>query len=151
MTSLFQICYHNAVLDIRLSGGADRINRIMKGIIKKADIILFFVLIILGAILTVVPLLGDDNRTQVVITVEGKVYGTYPLSKNQTITIEENGHRNVVAIKDDKIQMMESTCDNQICVNQGAVGTGNLPIVCLPNRVTVVIVEEEEEQDVVTG
>ena len=122
----------------------------MKNIIRKADIVLFIILILLGGILTVSSLISGADKTQVVIKVEGKVYGTYSLSKDQTITIEEYGHYNRVEIKDGKVQMMEANCHNQLCVNQGAITTSNIPIVCLPNRVVVEIVDGEEEVDVLS-
>ena len=121
----------------------------MKQLIKKGDIILFCVLVALGLLFTGISLIGNSNGSRVAIYVEGKEYGTYPLSKDQTIIIDEYGHHNEIAIKDGKIQMMKSNCHNQICVMQGAVSTSNLPIVCLPNRVEVVILTGEEEYDVV--
>lgn len=122
----------------------------MKNIIKKADIILFIVLVLLGGALTVWSLMGGTDKTQVVIHVEGKLYGTYSLFKDQTITIEEYGHYNRVEIKDGKVQMMEANCHNQLCVRQGVISSSNIPIVCLPNRVVVEIVDGEEEVDVLS-
>ena len=116
----------------------------MKNIIKKADIVLIISLIILGIILTVIPLFGNSNGDKVIIYVEGGIYGTYSLSKNQTIVIEQNGNYNRVEIKDDKVQMMESSCDNQVCVMQGPIGTHYLPTICLPNKVVVEVLEGEE-------
>ena len=124
---------------------------IMKNIIKKADIILFIVLVIIGALLTVGSLFGSSDKTQVVITVEGEVYGTYPLSKNKTITIEEDGRYNQVVIEDGQVHMHEANCDNQLCVKQGLISKGNIPIVCLPNLVVVMIVDGEEEVDVLSN
>ena len=122
----------------------------MKNIIKKADIILFIVLVLLGGILTVGSVLGNSDKTQVLITVEGKVYGTYPLSKNQTITIEEDGRYNQVVIEDGTVHMHEANCDNQLCVRQGTISKNSIPIVCLPNMVIVTIVDGEEEVDVLS-
>ena len=124
----------------------------MKHIIKKADIVLFFALILLGAVLTLAPLVSgeEENGAKVVIHVEGKVYGTYSLSKDQTITIDENDHHNLVIIESGKVRMEESNCDNQTCVHQGAIDSSFLPIVCLPNRVMVQIVDGEEAYDAIS-
>ena len=122
----------------------------MKNIIKKADIILFVFLILLGIILTVASLAGGSDKNTVVVKVDGEVYGTYSLSKDQTIKIEEDDHYNLIEIKDGKVQMAESNCNNQLCVKQGAISSGNMPIVCLPNRVIVNISGEEDDIDVIT-
>ncbi len=123
----------------------------MKNIIKKADIILFIVLVLLGAVLTVGSLVGSSDKTQVLITVEGKVYGTYPLSKDKTINIEQDGRFNQVVIEDGQVHMHEANCDNQLCVRQGTISKSSIPIVCLPNMVVVTIVNGEEEVDVLSN
>ena len=43
--------------------------------IKKADIALFFVILILGLILSFVSLTGDLGGDKVLVTVDGKDYG----------------------------------------------------------------------------
>ncbi|MBO4234959.1 MAG: NusG domain II-containing protein [Firmicutes bacterium] len=122
----------------------------MKNIIKKADIILFLFLILLGIVLTVASLVGGSDTNTVVVKVDGKVYGTYSISKDQTIKIEKDDHYNLIEIKDGKVKMAESNCHNQLCVKQGAISSGNMPIVCLPNRVIVNISGEEDDIDVIT-
>ena len=122
----------------------------MKNIIRKADIILFCILIALGIFLTVTALVGGSKGAQVVISVDGEVYGTYPINRDRTITIDQNGNHNQVVIKDGHVQMMESSCNNQICVNQGQISTVSIPIVCLPNRVMIQIVDGEEVYDVIS-
>ena len=123
----------------------------MKNIIKKADIVLFVILVLLGIFFTVFSLFGGGNKTKVVIKVDGEVYGTYSLNRDRTITIDRNGNHNEVVIKDGHVQMMESSCSNQICVNQGQISAVSIPIVCLPNGVMVQIVDGEEGYDVITG
>ena len=122
----------------------------MKEIIRKADIVLFAVLVLLGAAASVFALRGAGGDT-VVVKVDGEVYGTYALSEDREITVEQNGHINKITIKDGAVQMSESTCKNQVCVHQGAISKGNQSIVCLPNRVIVTIEGEEAETDVISG
>ena len=123
----------------------------MKHIIKKADIVLFFILILLGGILTVSSLVNSTDNTHVLVKAEGKVYGTYSLKDNQTITIDVNGHHNVLVINDGKVRMLEADCHNQLCVKQGAISKGNRAIVCLPNKIVVEIIGGEEDYDVISG
>ncbi len=116
----------------------------MKNIIKKADIVLFIILVAIGIGLSVASFMLQSGGSKVVIAVDGKVYGTYSLNKEQTIEIEQNGHYNRVEIKDGHVQMMESSCDNQVCVMQGPISTHYIPIVCLPNKVVVEVLDDEE-------
>ena len=87
----------------------------------------------------------------IIITVDGKEYARIPLSAPQTVTVDQgDGRVNVVEISDRGAVMHSSTCDNQLCVNMGAVTLDNWElrpnqqfIVCLPNRVTVELAVKE--------
>lgn len=75
---------------------------------------------------------------QVVVTVNGREYGTYDLHKDQTVRITGDNWYNLMEIKDGEAAVVESDCDNQICVhtpplNEKTVGI----IVCLPHGVAV--------------
>ena len=120
-------------------------------IIKKADIVLFVVLLVLGLALSAASLLAGTSGQKVQIEVAGKAYGVYSLAENQTIEINENGHTNKITIKDGAVQMSYSDCKNQICVNDGEISKTNQSIVCLPNKVLVEITGGEEEFDVISN
>ena len=120
-------------------------------IIKKADIVLFCVLLVLGLALSTASLLAGTSGQKVQIEVGGKAYGIYALAENQTIEINENGHLNKITIKDGTVQMSYSDCKNQICVNDGAISMTNQSIVCLPNKVLVEITGGKEDFDAVSN
>jgi hypothetical protein len=107
--------------------------------IKKADIALFFIILILGLILSFVSLTGDLGSDKVLVTVDGKDYGIYSLYEDQDIKVVQNNHINHITIKDGKVSMSYSTCKNQICVNTKAITESKDTIVCLPNKVMVEI------------
>ena len=73
--------------------------------IKKADIALFFVILILGLILSFVSLTGDLVGDKVLVTVDGKDYGIYSLYEDQDIKVVQNNHLNHITIKDGKVSM----------------------------------------------
>lgn len=81
------------------------------------------------------------------ITVDGALYGTYPLDENREIPIETEGiTTNVLVIEDGKADMIRADCPDKICVHQAAVSHVGETIVCLPNRVVVTVRGEEEPQ-----
>ena len=120
-------------------------------IIKKADIILFFVLIVIGLFLSWYAFAGSEAGKTVVVRAGGELYGTYDLSKDQEITIEQNGHVNQFIIKDGTVQMIHSDCKNQVCVKTGAIRRSSQTIVCLPNRVIIEIQGEEDGYDAISN
>lgn len=65
--------------------------------------------------------------------------------------ISPDGGYNTVRVEYGKIGIIHASCPDQICVNQGFIASGVLPVVCLPNRLSVVITDESNELDAVTG
>ena len=62
---------------------------------------------------------------------------------------QENGKTNVIEIRDGGIAMRSSSCHNQLCVQQGHLTPEKAQsaalanwIICLPNGVSVELVEE---------
>ena len=117
-------------------------------IIKKADIILFICLILIGGALSYLAFSGSSTGDLVVVKVNGEIYGKYSLSKDRTITVNRNGHMNKITIKGGKVQVSKSSCKNQICVKQGSISTTHQSIVSIPNRVGVSIEGKDGEYDV---
>ena len=121
-------------------------------VIRKADIVLFIVLIMFGAVLAVPAFLWHDSGDTVRITVNGKEFGTYSLSEDREVLIEKDGRKNKVVIEDGKVRMEYSTCKNQICVHTGKISGAEQSIVCLPNRVSVTIEGKGgDDYDAVSG
>ena len=107
--------------------------------IRKADIVLFILLVLLGGALAFPALFMSSGGDTVKVTVNGKPYGTYKLSEDKEITISRSGHVNRFRIKDGTVDMVEASCKNQICVHEGKISRSGQSIVCLPNRVSIVI------------
>jgi hypothetical protein len=120
--------------------------------LKKADILLFFVILIFGVAVSWWSLAGNQAGDLVVVSVDGQIYGSYRLGEDQVIQIEKNGHQNYITIKGGQVSMSFSNCKNQVCVHTGAISETKDSIVCLPNRVVVEIQSEEGGGlDVITG
>lgn len=88
------------------------------------------------------------------IWVNNSLYQSVSLGKPQTILIEqENGERNVVEIGEEGARIVESSCKNQLCVQQGEVNVNNWvrrslgrSVICLPNRLIVELAVSDAEQ-----
>lgn len=124
--------------------------------IKKADIILFFLILVFGIGISWWSLSTNTGGDKAIVTVDGQLYGTYSLLQDQTIeVVQENGHTNYITIKDGKVSMTFSNCQNQVCVNSGAISQTKDSIVCLPNKVMIEIKGSDKNEgggiDVITG
>lgn len=104
---------------------------------KKNDFLLIgFIILLAAAVLGYHYLKGKSENADVVVTVDGKKYGTYDLSANRTIDI--NG-TNTLQIKNGKADMIHANCPDQLCVHQRAISRDGESIICLPNKVVVTI------------
>ena len=109
----------------------------MKQYIKKADIILLIVLIVIGLASSIYVAVSKSGGDTVIIEQNGDMYGKYSLYEDATVTIDGKHCKNTVSISGGKVVMSESTCKNQVCVRHGAISAAGESIICLPNRVVV--------------
>ena len=126
--------------------------------IKKADIVLFILILVFGLAVSWWSLTTNTGGDKAIVTVDGELYGTYSLSEDQTIeVVQDDDHTNYITIKDGMVSMAYSTCKNQVCVDAGAISETKDSIVCLPNKVMIEIqgsgsdAEEGGGVDVITG
>ena len=109
----------------------------------KNDIILIVCLLLVAAVGMLYLFVFRSEGNTVKITIDGKTYGVYPLSKDMTEDIytgNNNEHHNRLVIKDGKAHMETSTCPDGICVDHSAIFRDGESIVCLPHRIIVTII-----------
>jgi hypothetical protein len=116
--------------------------------IKKNDLILIGVVVVLGLAVILFMNLTKEEGSKVVITVDGELYDTIYLKEDASYTVKlEDGSYNTFEIKDGYVDMLDASCPDKICVNHKSIHYNNETIVCLPNRV-VLEVENGEDSDV---
>ena len=118
---------------------------------KKNDIILIGTILIIVCALFLGMKFYQAKTTKdgvVVVTIDGEVYGTYPLDVDTEEKIEqEDGSYNLLVIKDGKADVTDASCRDKICVDHRPVDKNGESIVCLPNKV-VASVESGAETEV---
>lgn len=121
----------------------------------RNDIILISVIVIISVALLLVWKLvylkgqNPDSDAFVRVTVDGNVYGTYPLSKDDTIEIKnvDGDVTNTLVIKDGVADVTAADCPDHLCVKQKAISKEGESIICLPNKV-VVTVKSDTKSDI---
>lgn len=105
-------------------------------------LIVLIALLCMGALAA--QLLYAPRGQQVRITVDGAVWGSYPLAQERTILIspESGAWHNTLVIRDGKAWVAESDCANLICVHTPALTADAVGVIaCLPHGVVVELVE----------
>ena len=79
---------------------------------------------------------------------EGKLLHTLPLAVDRQITVETQLGTNVITVKGGKIAVTEASCPDHYCMHRGCCDGGS-SIVCLPNRLVIEFLGEQEVDFVV--
>ena len=114
---------------------------------RKYDLILVAALILLSGILFLVLVGGRENGSVVAVEIDGERVAEYPLSADGEYTL--NGGTNRLVIENGEAYMEYAECPDHTCIRTGRIRYAGERIVCLPNRVAIVI-EGDEGVDVVS-
>ena len=107
---------------------------------KKKDIILIILLLVIAAAgMFAVKYMQSGEGARVVISVDGSEYGSYPLSEDRVIPVDNSWGHNLVVIADGTVQMQEADCPDLICVKHAAISHNHETIICLPHKLVVEI------------
>lgn len=99
-------------------------------------IILFAVLLLICAALSLWLLWPQPEADQIQIISDGKVLHTLDLSEDRELTITSAYGTNTVTIKDSKVAVTAADCPDHICQRRGWC-TAAPDIVCLPNHLQI--------------
>ena len=58
-----------------------------------------------------------------------------------SFTLEDGSGANTVQVERGRIRISAADCPDQVCVKQGWISGGAVPIICLPHRLTIEIVD----------
>ena len=84
----------------------------------------------------------------VVVTVDGKEFGRYSLTKDVTVEIctgVEKEELNLLVIKDGQAHVETATCPDGICAGHKPIKREGESIVCLPHKVVITVFSTEEK------
>ena len=106
-------------------------------------------IIILTALLLVsglacIPLLTGGTAHRARITSDGEHITTVNLAIDQQFTVESSGGgHNTITVRNGAIAVTDADCPDHYCMDRGFC-TGGTQIVCLPNRLVIAFLGEQE-------
>lgn len=116
---------------------------------NKSTKIFLGVLLLAAAVCCVILLLPRGGGTIARVTLDGAVVAEIDLSRTDadSFTVTGPAGTNTIQVEQGRIRVSSADCPDQVCVDQGWISDGALPIVCLPNKLVIEIVGGEGELD----
>ena len=113
---------------------------------KKGDVFV----IVIAVVLAVAWMLISHEGSVAAIYVDGELYKRIPLSEDSEVVVESEYGTNTVVIKDGEVSVVDASCDGKDCEAETISETAH-SIVCLPNRLCIMIekAKTENETDVI--
>ena len=109
---------------------------------KIIIIIIAMVLLCVLGVASFVLLKNIPSGTVAVISVDGEEYERIDLSRVEEpydLEIATEFGRNTVHVEPGAISVISASCPDKVCVKQGKLTGGGVPIVCMPNRLVISI------------
>ncbi|MBE6596235.1 MAG: NusG domain II-containing protein [Ruminococcaceae bacterium] len=101
------------------------------------DVLLISVLLCLSLCLLLVTFLTKRSGELVCVEVNGEAVAEYRLSEDGEYSL--NGGTNLLKIENGEAYLTYADCPDKTCVKTGRIRYVGQSIVCLPNKVTVVV------------
>ena len=79
------------------------------------------------------------------IRVNGKIYETLPLGEDALVEVRTEFGVNVVEIGNSRVSIAGSDCKNKLC-NKETISKKGQSIVCLPNKLSITIVDKSTNE-----
>ncbi len=109
---------------------------------KKIVIIASAVFLLTGMMIyACIAFFGGSHGRTAEIRVEGRLIRTVDLDNapDETFTVDSDYGTNTVRIENGEISITEASCPDKICVKHGPLRSDFLPIICLPNKLEIIL------------
>lgn len=111
----------------------------MRERIRIWDVVLIVALVAACVSVLFFPRQPGETAT---VRVNGEVRAVLPLSKDTELILEDGTS---VIVEDGTVRVEHSTCPDHLCESVGRIGNEGQTILCLPNRISVVLSGEEAD------
>ncbi len=116
---------------------------------NKNDIKLIIVILVIVGFLILIIKLNKKEGDTVEVYYKDDLVLSADLSIDNTYTVEGLLGDVVIEVKDKKVRVVKENSPKNICSKEGYIGDSTKPLVCLPNKVVIKIVQSSDMDGVV--
>ncbi len=113
----------------------------------RADIVVVILAVALLPFLYITYWGSSQQGNELRVMVNGKETMVLSLHENKHITVPGPLGASVIDIHDGKARFVSSPCRGKQCVHTGWLGQGGEFAACLPNRVSIAVIAQEQRYD----
>lgn len=121
----------------------------MDFIMNKNDIKLIIIIGIIILLLFIVIRVNKKDGNTALVYYEDRVIMTLDLNINKEYTVKGYLGNVVIEVKDKKVRVKDEVSPKHLCSKEGYTDSSLKPIICLPNKIIIKIVNNEEIDGVV--
>lgn len=114
---------------------------------RPFDLILISSLLIGALGLWIYDSTGTESSSIVRIYNEQGLFREVPLNDEARIAIQGPLGESIIVVHSGEVSMADSPCANKLCIRTGKIGRHGGCILCLPNRVSVVVSSRSTDMD----
>ncbi len=115
----------------------------------KIKYIIFALIVILASVIVCFTLFGGSNGKKTAYVYSGGVliHRIDLAEGTKEFKVEtENGY-NIISVADGKIGVIEADCPDKTCIKTGFTDSSFIPVICMPNKLEIVVKSEDTETD----
>lgn len=116
---------------------------------KRNDIILIIVILIIALVSFLFLYLTPNKNLVAYVYHNDDVVLQIDLKKDDSYIVQGDIGDVYIEVKNSKIRVLQSDCPDHICINQGYISKANQTITCLPNKIYIIIVGNDEVDAIV--
>lgn len=116
----------------------------MKNKITIFDIMIIILLILFLTGFVVLKFFNFEKGKVLIIEADGEKFN-YDITVDRVYEIEGVLGVTIIEVKNRAFRFVESPCAGKDCIHQGTISIPDVPVVCLPNKVSAYIKSENKE------
>ena len=109
---------------------------------KPSDIIILLAAAAIFAAALIFRSIAAPNGSSAAVFYNGGRIAELPLNKDEVYPFDEYGV--TVEVKDRSVRILYSDCPDKVCENTGFISSPTQAVVCLPNRISVRIIDDTD-------
>ena len=119
-----------------------------RSLVTKTDIIAVAVILVICLSLLLLPFKNDGLTAE--INADGRIQtiDLTQVTEPYEMTVESNGHRLILNISREGVEIKKTDCEDKICMASGKLDRNNECAVCLPARVIIRVYTGENKDGV---